>query len=75
MPAEKSIFYRTVSLAWDLGYSIAIPLAAFAFLGRLLDKKYETSPILLLSGIFLAIMVSGIMVFRKTKKILEDINK
>lgn len=61
-------------MAWDLGYSIAIPLVVFAISGRFIDKKYETSPIFLLLGIFLAIMFSGVMVFRKTKKILEDIN-
>lgn len=72
---EKSIFLKTVALAWELGYSIAIPLVAFAFSGRLLDKKYESSPIFLLSGILLAIMISGIAVFRKTKKILDEVNK
>lgn len=72
---EKSVFFKTVALAWDLGYIIAGPLVILAFLGRFLDKKYESSPIFLLSGILLAVAVSGIMVFRKTKKILEDISK
>lgn len=75
MTKENKIFYQTLGLAWDLGYSIAIPLVALAFLGRFLDKKYDASPIFLLSGILLAIAISGIMVFRKTKKIMEDINK
>lgn len=75
MAKEKMVLLKTISLAWELGYTIAVPLVALAFLGRFLDKKYETSPIFLLSGILLAIAISGIMVFRKTKKIMEDINK
>lgn len=70
---ERMVFYKTLSLAWELGYIIAGPLVVLAFLGRFLDKKYESSPIFLLSGILLAIVVSSIMVFRKTKKIMEDI--
>ena len=72
---EKMVFYRTLSLAWELGYSIALPLVALAFLGRFLDRKYEASPVFLLSGIFFAMLVSGLLVFRKTKKILEEASK
>jgi len=72
---ERTVFYRTLGLAWELGYTIAGPLVALAFLGRFLDKKYESSPVLLLSGMLLAIIVSGLLVFRKTKKILEDSSK
>ena len=75
MPSEKSNFYKTISLAWELGYTIAVPLVVFAFLGRFLDKKYESSPIVLLSGIFLAMMISGFLVFKKTKKIMEESEK
>lgn len=71
----QQIFLKTLSLAWELGYIIAGPLVALAFLGRFLDKKYDASPIFLLSGILLAIAVSGLMVFKKTKKILEDAAK
>lgn len=69
------VLLKIVSLAWELGYIIAVPLAVFAVFGRFLDKKYETSPIFLLCGIILSITVSGILVFKKTKKILEDSTK
>lgn len=69
---DRLAFLRALSLAWELGYAIAGPLVVMAFLGRFLDKRYETSPIFLLSGIFLAMIISGLLVFRKTKKIIED---
>lgn len=71
----KEVFYRTIGLAWELGYIITIPLVVLAVFGRFLDKKYSASPIFLLLGILLAIAVSGVLVFRKTKKILEDASK
>lgn len=75
MKSEKTIFFRTLGLAWEMGYAIAGPLVVLAFLGRFLDKKYETSPIALLSGIFLAMIISGAVVLKKTKKILEEAEK
>jgi len=72
---DKTTFYKTLSLAWEMGYTIAGPLVVLAFLGRFLDKKYESSPIALLSGIFLAMLISGVVVFKKTKKIMEDAEK
>jgi len=63
--------WSAVSLAWELGYTITIPLVALALLGRFLDKKMETSPWIFLGGILLAVIVSSCLVYRKTKKIIE----
>ena len=70
---DKTVFLKTLSLAWEMGYTIAGPLVVLAFLGRFLDKKYESSPIALLSGVFLAMIISGVIVFKKTKKIMDDV--
>jgi len=72
---ERSIFFKTFSLAWELGYTIAAPIVIFAFLGRFLDVKYDSSPILLLIGIFFAMIVSGAMIFRKAKRIIDEAGK
>ena len=62
--------WSALSLAWELGYTIAIPIVALALGGRLLDKKLGTSPWLLLTGIFLSLMVSSWLVYLKTVKII-----
>jgi F0F1-type ATP synthase assembly protein I len=72
---KRAPFLKAISLAWDLGYIIAIPLVVLAISGRLLDKKFDSSPVFLLAGIFLAMIVSGVMTFRKTKKILDEVKK
>lgn len=64
--------WSALSLAWQLGYSIAIPLVVLALLGRLLDKKFGTSPWLLLAGVLVSLVVSTFAVYFKTIKILED---
>ena len=71
---EKTIFLQTLSLAWELGYVIAVPIVILAAGGRFLDNRYDTSPIFLISGILLSILVSGTLVFKKAKRILEDIS-
>ena len=71
---ERTIFLQTLSLAWELGYVIAVPIVILAAGGRFLDNRYDTSPIFLISGILLSILVSGTLVFKKAKRILEDIS-
>jgi F0F1-type ATP synthase assembly protein I len=72
---KTATLLKTISLAWELGYLIALPLVILAFLGRLLDKKMSSSPVFLLIGIFLAIIISGVLVFRKARGILKEAEK
>ena len=62
--------WAALSLAWELGYTIAIPIVIFALLGRFLDKKFDSSPWLLLLGIFFALLISGFVVTKKALKII-----
>jgi hypothetical protein len=57
--------WSALGFAWELGYSIAIPLVLFALGGRYLDKKLGTSPWLLLGGLALAIVLTSIIVYYK----------
>lgn len=66
--------FNALSLAWELGYIIAIPIVVLGFGGALLDKKYATSPLFLLTGILLSILISSIGIYRKAKTILADID-
>jgi len=62
--------YSALGLAWQLGYTIAVPLVALALLGRFLDKKLGTSPFLLLAGILVSIGVTTWLVYKKTLDII-----
>lgn len=69
---EKSQIWSALSLAWQLGYTISIPLVVLALTGRFLDKRFGTSPWLLLAGIFLSLIISTIAVYYKTVRILSE---
>jgi len=64
--------WSALGFAWELGYSIVIPLVVFALAGRLLDKKLGTSPWLLLVGLLVAIISSTYIVYKKTVKIMKQ---
>jgi len=68
---NKQKEFSAWSLAWELGYSIALPLVIFALLGRWLDKKLATSPWLFLLGIILAVAISSFLVYKKTIEIIR----
>jgi F0F1-type ATP synthase assembly protein I len=72
---EKKALWQGLSLAWQLGYTIAIPLIIFALLGRFLDKRYETSPLFLLGAIFLSLIVSGVGIYKKVFEIIKDLEQ
>lgn len=72
---EKNQTWSALSLAWQLGYSIAIPLVVLALGGRLLDKKFGTSPWILLSGVILSLFISTFLVYSKTIGILSETGK
>lgn len=60
------------SLAFELGFMIAVPVAIFSLLGGFLDRKLETSPIFILIGIFVSIFVSGYSIYQKIKSITDN---
>ena len=65
----KNSLWSALNLAWELGYTIALPIVILGFGGAWLDKKWGTSPALLLIGIALSLLISGIAVYRKVKSI------
>jgi len=59
----------SLELAWNLGFIIALPVVIFGFGGAYLDKYLETSPLFVLIGFALAVIITGIGVYRKVKAI------
>lgn len=67
---ENSGTWSVLSLAWELGYTIAVPIVVLALGGRLLDKKLDSAPWFLLVGIGLSLVVSSWLVYFKVTKII-----
>ncbi len=65
----KNSVWSALNLAWELGYTIAIPIALLGFGGAWLDKKFGTSPWMILLGIAISLLVSSVAVYRKVKSL------
>lgn len=61
--------WEALGFAWELGYTIAIPIALLGFGGAMLDKKLSTTPLFILIGIIISLTISSIAVYRKVKMI------
>lgn len=69
---NKQNSWSVLGFAWELGYSIAIPLVIFTLGGKFLDNKLGTSPWLLLISMLLSIGITFYMVYSKLTKIIKD---
>jgi len=70
---EQSNLWFSLSVAGQLGWMIALPIVILAVVGRYLDHRFDSSPVLLLAGILLSIMISSWVVYFKVIKIFADI--
>jgi F0F1-type ATP synthase assembly protein I len=71
-PVDNGLSLRQAfGLAWEMGYTMAIPLVILALAGQLVDKHYQTSPLFLLIGIIISIIVSSILVGMKAVAIIS----
>ncbi|MFZ5365617.1 MAG: AtpZ/AtpI family protein [Patescibacteria group bacterium] len=77
LPKEKATkgLLSSLNLAFQLGYTIAIPLVLLALAGRMLDSYFGTSPWLLLTGILISMLISSWAIYFKIIKILNEMTK
>ena len=67
---DRSPKHEVIAMAWETGYTIALPLVIFGLGGRWLDRALGTSPLFLLAGILLAIAATSVWMYRKLKKLM-----
>lgn len=63
-----------MSVAFELGFIIALPITGLALLGKWLDQKYGVSYYLYI-GIVLAMIVSGLTVYGRLSSLIARLNK
>ncbi|MBI4250483.1 AtpZ/AtpI family protein [Candidatus Uhrbacteria bacterium] len=64
-----------LGIVWTIGFMVAVPLVGFALLGRYADKAFNSSPLFFLSGVVVSIIVSSILIFRKTMQLMHEAEK
>lgn len=60
-----------VRLAFELGFIIALPVVAFGYLGKWLDERSGTYPLLTLIGIATAIASTSFWMYRKFRSYFD----
>lgn len=55
---ERSLLVLALGFAWQLGYTIVMPLLIFGIGGRALDRYFDTSPIMFLVGLVISVLVT-----------------
>lgn len=70
---QRTALWQALNIAWELGYTIAVPLVILALAGRWADAQFHTKPWLFLAGIILAIASSSVLLVRKFSKLLRQI--
>lgn len=66
---KKYDIWWVLSICGQLGYIIALPAAGFAYLGAIIDHKYNVSPWGVVIGLVLAISISSMYVWKMVKKL------
>jgi F0F1-type ATP synthase assembly protein I len=69
---EQFKFVSALSLVFELGFAIALPIILFLFLGRWLDSMLHTSPLLLIIGILVGLCVAFISVFFLVQALIDE---
>ena len=72
---DRSYYLFALKIMGDFGATIAIPVVVFVLLGEYLDKRYATSPWFTIGAFVLAAIVSGKMIYTKTKQYGEQYKK
>ncbi|EKE22249.1 MAG: hypothetical protein ACD_7C00016G0010 [uncultured bacterium] len=72
MKNTKTDKVSVFSLAFELGYIVAVPIVVLALVGRVIDKKLDSSPWFLLLGIVISIVVSTYWIYKKTTDIIDN---
>lgn len=61
-----------LGIVWTIGFMVAVPLVGLVLLGRYADKSFNSSPLFFLIGVVASIIISSILIFRKTAQLMNE---
>jgi hypothetical protein len=73
--SKSQAWSKVIGIAGNLGWMIATPAVLFAVGGAYLDKWLGTSPLFVLIGIPLALIVSAMSVWKLIKQVQNEERK
>ncbi len=75
--SQKSNFkiFYALSIAWQLGFFIIAPIGGFLFLGIVADNFFQASPLFVLSGLLVGIIVTVYEMYHLLIPLIQDSSK
>jgi len=64
--------FYALSLAWQLGFLIALTIVGFLVLGLWADKFFETEPFLVIFGLIIGIIITAYEVYHLFIPLIKD---
>jgi F0F1-type ATP synthase assembly protein I len=64
--------FYALSLAWQLGFLISVPIVGFLLLGLLADRFFHTQPVLLVVGLAVGLAVTIYEVYHLLAPLIYD---
>lgn len=64
MKKRRSLLLYALSIGWELGFFIAIPIGGFLFFGFLADSFFKTKPLFLIIGLIIGACIAGFGTYR-----------
>ncbi len=65
---NRELYIFAMKIVGDFGASIAVPVVILVILGQYLDKKFNVQPWFTISAFAVAAIISGIIIYRKSKQ-------
>ncbi len=65
---ERKYILLGLRITGEFGAIIAAPVVFLAWLGKTLDERYGTGPLLLIAGFVLAFVISAVSITRRAKE-------
>lgn len=69
MKQNNNNIWFALGIIGQVGFIIAVPVAILAYFGAKIDKLYHTTPLFILSGMGLSILISSMAIYYKIKRL------
>lgn len=69
---DRKYWVFSLKIVGDFGMTLALPVVIFSLLGQKLDDQFSTGHVFLVLGFILSALLSGKIIYTKTKKYAEE---
>lgn len=73
--SDRAYYLFALRIVGDFGAAIAVPVILLVLIGQKLDAYWQRAPLFTVIGFVLAALISGRIIYKKSKKYGEEFQK